>query len=61
MSSEGFEVKLRMLVVAKRETQRALESALKQQREQEAQAARVQQEIDNVFANEVEGEERRSI
>lgn len=48
-----------MLVVAKRETQRALKSALAQQREQEAQAAFVKQEIDNVFANEVEGEEPR--
>eukprot|EP00913_Durusdinium_trenchii_P031085 g29109.t1 len=57
MSTEDFEIKLQMLISAKRETARALAAAAAKEREAQAQAESIKQEIDNVFANEVEGED----
>lgn len=57
LSTEDFEIKLQMLISAKRETARALAAAAAKEREAQAQAESIKQEIDNVFANEVEGED----
>jgi len=56
LASEDFEVKLRMLVSAKVETTRALQSAL----EAEAAAPKidVEEEIKSVFSSEVDGDDR---
>jgi len=58
LSREEFEVKLKMLVSAKKETARALEAVALREREKEAQVASMKEELGSVFASEVDGEDR---
>lgn len=58
LSREEFQDRLRMLVAAKRETARALEAVAKREQEAEASVASMKEELGNVFATEVDGEDR---
>jgi len=59
LGSEDFEVKLRMLVSAKNETNRALQKALEAQAEEAERGAKLEEEIKTVFSTEVDGDDRR--